>query len=66
MENHLPITFYGAAYVNSLVYTDKPANFGASEVNIQATIDAIRPDLLEIIMKNCTDRMEVIFEKLMS
>lgn len=34
-------------YVKSVVYADKAATLKALEGNIQATIDAILPDLLE-------------------
>jgi hypothetical protein len=53
-----PLDYFLWGYVKSLVYTDKPATLEALEANIQATIDAIRPDLLEKVVKNWTDRMD--------
>lgn len=53
-----PLDYFLWGYVKSLVYADKPATLEALEANIQATIDAIRPDLLEKVVKNWTNRMD--------
>lgn len=50
-----PWLFWG--YVKSLIYADKSTILEALEFNIQITIDAIRPDLLEKVIKNWTNQV---------
>lgn len=55
-----PLDYFLWGYVKSLVYADKPATIDALEANITRTIADIRPQLLEKVVQNWTDRIRFV------
>ena len=52
-----PQDYFFWGYVESMVYADKPTTMVALKVNINRAINEIRPEMLEKVTKNWTDRM---------
>ena len=55
-----PLDYFLWGYLKSQVYADKPATIGALEVNTTRVINEIRPQLLEKVVQNWTDRIRFI------
>ena len=43
-----------------MVYADKPTTLKALEANINRAINEIRPEILDKVVKNWTDRMRLV------
>ena len=52
-----PPDYFLLGFVKSMVYPDKPIILEVLEVNINRTINKIKPEILEKVVKNWTDRM---------
>ena len=47
-------------YVRSMVYADKPTTLETLDININRDIDEVRPEILEKVIQNWTDRMRFV------
>ncbi|GFV55414.1 uncharacterized protein TNCV_2463041 [Trichonephila clavipes] len=57
-----PLDYFLWDFVKSLVYADKPQTLDHLEDNIRCVIAAIRPQMLEKVIENCTSRLDYIRE----
>lgn len=55
-----PLDYFLWGYVKSLVYATKPATIDALETEIERVIAEIRPQMLEKVIENWTDRMRFV------
>lgn len=55
-----PPDYFLWGYVKSMVYANKPTTLEALEANIQQAIYEIKPEILEKVVKNWTERMRFV------